>query len=319
MAHTVPPLRPRIHGYRHAVRMPESTACRDEAVRVAGRDDRGGGQVVVGDDPRGETGGLEERGGARGLLAAGLDGDRATRREPALRLRRDAPVEVESVGTAVQRHGRLVQTRLRRHQRDGVRRNVRRVHRDDRDPAAQRRGQGVEQVALEDTIRREVGPSGAHGRRIDVGRVDDGTGDARGDHRADRSRAAAQVEHDGTGSRQIRRQSGEQLGAPPRHEDPGVDVHALAAELREAEQRFERLAVDPAGHQRLELLRRRGGLHQQGGLLFCEDAAGRAQTAHDRLGLACFAHGLMVEARRPEAGTVACTQPWRARNARNGG
>ena len=152
---------------------------------------------------------------------------------------------------------------------------------------AQGRWQRVEQVALDDHApgRRDVHPRAAYGGRVDVRGVQPHR-PSYGQGGPERTRAAAQVHHQGRPGTAVQQAFGlvdEQPGAVPRHEDAGLDDHPDPAELRPPDDVLQRLAGDPAGGHRRELLGGPGGVEQQRGLLLGEHAAGRAEPQHQLL------------------------------------
>ena len=160
-----------------------------------------------------------ERG--RRLALAGLEQQRAARGEPLRGGRDHPPGDVQTVRSAVERHPRLVQPGLRRHQRDRVAGHVRHVGEQQVDPPPHRRGQRVEQIAL-------VGPA-THLRDVPAGARDGGGVDVRGvqlDARhgrghgdAQRPRPAAEVDDDGARAGQGDRLLHQDLGPAARDED----------------------------------------------------------------------------------------------------
>ncbi|MDT4900075.1 MAG: hypothetical protein QOJ78_1005, partial [Pseudonocardiales bacterium] len=69
----------------------------------------------------------------------------------------------------------------------------------------------------------------------------------------------------------------QELGAAAGDEYPGVDLDAKAAELGPAQEVLERLACNPAIHERAELVRRARRSDEQLRLVLGEYAAGRSQ------------------------------------------
>ena len=116
---------------------------------------------------------------------------------------------------------------------------------------------------------------------IDVGRVDLEPFLGRKQRGADGPGAAAQLEDDvarrGVRNRLLRKE----FGTPARNEDPFGHRDPQSAELRPADNDFERDTADPPGHHRLE--RRRVGRlsSEQPGLVLGEDAPGCSKSADE--------------------------------------
>ena len=72
--------------------------------------------------------------------------------------------------------------------------------------------------------------------------------------------------------------------ALPGHEHAGIDGDPQAAELRPAEQRLQRRAVDPRGGEGVELGGRQAAAPQQPRLVLGEHAARRAQAGDEWIG-----------------------------------
>ena len=130
--------------------------------------------------------------------------------------------------------------RLGREEADLLRRHVGHVRGQDRDPAAQPGGQRGVQVTLVDAAAGEVLPGAADRGRVDVGRVHLGPLHGRGQRRADRARATAQVDDHGARPGQRHGLPDEELGTPPRHEHPGRHGDPQAAEFGPAEDLLQR-------------------------------------------------------------------------------
>ena len=167
--------------------------------------------------------------------------------------------------------------RLGRHQVDGVGRDVRRVADEHVDPPPQRGRQGVVQVALEDSLRRQVAAGAGDRGRVELGGVHLGARHQRRDRGPDGAGAAAQVEDHGRGPGQGRGRTGEELGPAPRHEHARSDRDPQPAEARPADHHLQRQAGGPVRDHPLELVGRAGGLGQQGRLVLGEHAPGGAQ------------------------------------------
>jgi hypothetical protein len=107
-------------------------------------------------------------------------------------------------------------------------------------------------------------------------------GEPRTQDGGDRTRAAAEVDDD---RRPRRSQRGgllhQELGPAAWDEHAGGHRDPEAAELRPAEHLLERLAGDPASHQRLQPVRRRRLGHEEPGLVLGEDASRGAEPADD--------------------------------------
>ena len=137
------------HGRTPTTAVPSSSSDRSTRAYQPGRGDRSGGQ--------------------RGLPLAGLDQQAAARGEPAGRRGGHAPLDVEPVRAAVERHPRFVVTGLGRHQRDRVGRHVGRVGDHDGDPSPQRHaGSGCVEVALVHPPGAEVAAGARHRGGFDV-------------------------------------------------------------------------------------------------------------------------------------------------------
>ena len=116
-------------------------------------------------------------------------------------VRGDAPLHVETVGTAVESRERFVVAGFWRQHPDHTRRHVRRIAQNDIEGAAERFGERFEEVAREDAVGTEaqVVARARGGDRVEVARPHlDRTAspvDASVHRCAERARAAAQVEH----------------------------------------------------------------------------------------------------------------------------
>ena len=116
---------------------------------------------------------------------------------------------------------------LRRQEADLVGGDVRHVGGQDVYAAAQGLGQGGEQVALVDVAAegRDIAAGAAHGGRVDVGGVQFGPAEGRGQRGADRAGTAAQVHDDGRRGARGHSQLDEELGTAAGDEDTGL--HAM--------------------------------------------------------------------------------------------
>ncbi len=173
--------------------------------------------------------------------------------------------------------------RLRRHEDDLLRRHVRGVDHQHVHPAAQRGRERRVQVALPHpaAVRGHVAPRVLQRRRVDVRRVQlHAARQLRGHRRAQGADPAAQVQYHRAGPGQCHRLPHQELGAPARYEGPRADLHAQPAELRPADDVFQRFAAHPAGQQLRQVVRVGGGPGQELRLLLREDAARRAQGFH---------------------------------------
>ena len=120
-------------------------------------------------------------------------------------------------------------------------------------PSAQRGGQRLEEVALENLAADggDVAAGAPDRDRIEVGGVQLDLAEGRGERHTERPRATAQVHDDGpglSGGRLAGEGNGladQELGAAAGHEDAGVHGDPQAAELRPAEDVLERLAGGP--------------------------------------------------------------------------
>src|SRR6185312_12076726 len=110
------------------------------------------------------------------LAAAGLDQQMPLRREPVSRAGGYSPMHIEPVGAAVQRNSRLVEASFRRHQRNRLGRDIRRVGEQQINPTSQRMWKWFIKVTTEyASRRREVGQvplSASHRGLVDVGDVE---------------------------------------------------------------------------------------------------------------------------------------------------
>jgi hypothetical protein len=134
---------------------------------------------------------------------------------------------------------------------------------------------------LVDAAAGEVLPGAADRGRVDVGRVHLGPLHGRGQRRADRARAAAQVDDHGARPGQRHGLPDEELGTPPRHEHPGRDGDPQAAEFGPAEDLLQRQPGRALADHGVEFGRRPGGGHQQPGLILGEHAARGAEPGDD--------------------------------------
>lgn|GEM_PF-6769773 len=204
-------------------------------------------------------------------------------------------MQVEPVGPAVERRGRLVVAGLTRHLGDGRRRDVRRVRDEQVDLPPQAGGQRPVQVAgvyLPDTG--QVASGAPHGCGVEVGGVQlevlaSRRAELRRERRAHGARAAAQVDRHEVAREScghVERGLDQQPGASAGHEDARLHLDAQAPELRPAQHLLERLA----GHAPRDERRQpagvhggwwSGGLDEQPRLVLGEHAAGRPQRGHD--------------------------------------
>jgi hypothetical protein len=174
-----------------------------------------------------------------------------------------------------------VRPRLGREESDLRRRHVGHVRGQDRDPAAQPGGQRLEQVTLVDAVAGEVLPGAADRGRVDIGGMHLGSCHGGGQGRADRARAAAEVDDHGTRPGQSHGLPDEELGTPPRHEHTRRDSDPQAAELGPAENLLQRQAGGALADHDVEFGQCPGGSDEQPRLVLGEHAAGRAQPSDD--------------------------------------
>ena len=137
------------------------------------------------------------------------------------------------------------------------------------------------QVTLVDAVGWEVLPGAAHRSRVDVGRVHLGPLHRGGQGRADRTRAAAQIDDHVTTAGQGHGLPDEELGTPPRHEDAGSDGDPQSAELGPAEDLFQRQARNALADHGVKFGRSPGGRDEQPGLVLGENAARGAKPGDD--------------------------------------
>ena len=102
-----------------------------------------------------------------------------------------------------------------------------------------------------------------------------------GQGRADRARAAAQVDDHGTRPGQGPSLLDEELGTPPRHEYTRRHGDSQAAELGPAENLLQRQAGGSLADHGVEFGRCSGGRDEQPRLVLGEHAPGRAQPRDD--------------------------------------
>jgi hypothetical protein len=145
------------------------------------------------------------------------------------------------------------------------------------DLAAQRRGQGGEQVALEDVTAQVVQGTG-HGDRVTVGGEEADGGGFLPYGETERAGATAEVD-DGPAPRAELCERGvdEELAADPGHEDAGAQAHPDTTEVGVTDDLFQGLALHSAIDQLLKVRRVGGGGAQHGGFVLGEDAAGAAE------------------------------------------
>lgn len=105
-------------------------------------------QVVGTGRPHLEAGGGKDPGCPPGLNLAGFNEQPTTVFQPGGRFGRYLPVEIQPVGTTVQRNPGFVIARFRGHGAKGVRGNVRRINRQHPDPAPECGRKGIKKVAL---------------------------------------------------------------------------------------------------------------------------------------------------------------------------
>ena len=145
---------------------------------------------IRGPQPRRGTG----SGRALRLARTGLDQQGAARSQPGRGTRGNPTMYVDAVAASVESDVVLVQPGLGRHQPDLVGGDVRRVHREQVDPAAEARRQCVVQVALVDLPHRDVASCAGDRVRIQVRGVQLHL-EPPGDRHADRAGPATEVDH----------------------------------------------------------------------------------------------------------------------------
>ena len=238
-------------------------------------DDDGGVQVLRTGHPRGQPAGGERRLGQRRLALGGLDQQVSAGRQPFRGPGGDPAQHEEPVRAAVQGRPRFVRPGLGREEPDLPGGDVGHVSGQYGDPAPQPGGQRLIQVSPVDVTpwARQVLPGAANRGRVDVGRVYLGPVHGGGQGRADRARAAAQVDDHVPRPGQRRGLPDEELGTPPRHEHAGRHGDPQAAELGPAEDVLQRQASDAPVHHGVEFVRRPRRGRQQPGFIFGEDTA----------------------------------------------
>lgn len=129
-----------------------------------------------------------------------------------------------------------------------------------------------------------VAAGAVHRGRVDVGGVQLDRAQRGGERGADRTGAAAQV-HDDRGVRHLGEGLfDEELGATAGHEDAGAHGDPQSAELRPADDEFERVAGDPAVHHAGQFVGGAGGGEDQPCLVLGEDTARGAECGDDGVG-----------------------------------
>src|SRR5690606_641757 len=217
-------------------------------------------------------------------------GEPTARREPLTRAAGDPGDDRRAVAPTVERDHRLVVAGLRTEQPELVGGDVRRARDEHGDTTAETPGEGGEQVALVDggAPPAEVASRAGHGPGVDVGGVEVHLPELGGQRAADRADAAAQVDDGdaaagpGVAADQGGRLLDEQAAARAGDENARLDGEPQSPERRPPDDVLERLAELPARHHGLELLGRRGRLHEDRGLVLREDAPGRRQPLGDR-------------------------------------
>jgi hypothetical protein len=204
------------------------------------------------------------------------------------------PLDVKPVRATVKRNPRFVYAGLRGQQPDRLGGYVGCVGDQDVDAAPQRSGQRLVEVAFVDltTGSGEVAAGAPHRSRVDVDGVQLDPVQGRDQRCAHRARAAAQVNDDSSwpgeglaGAGSLAGQGGglvdEELGAAAGYEDSGVHGYPQAAELRPAEDVFERQASGSPVHHGGEVDPRPCRGDEQLRLILGEDTAGGPKPGDD--------------------------------------
>ena len=251
--------------------------------RRARRDDGGGASLVVGHQAGGQSCDGDDLERGRRLAVAGLEQDRAPRSQPVGSGRDHPPRDVETVGAAVERHPRLVQPGLRRHERDRCAGHVRHVGQQHVHPAPECVRQRLEEVALVHVTADagDVAPRARDGGRVDVGGVQVDAGHRGRDGDAQRSGPAAEVDDDGARPGERDRLLDQRLGPATRDEHTRGDRDPQPVELRPPEHVLERFTGHPPRHQSVESDRRPGLRQEQPCLVLGEHAPRGAQSPDD--------------------------------------
>ena len=146
----------------------------------------------------------------------------------------------------------------------------------------------------------------AHGCGVDVGAVEFDGSAARGKRRPDGTGPAAQIDDDRCGAasparllapcvQEHSRLPDEEFRPSPRHEDSGSDGNAESAEFRPAQNVFKGQAGNPPAGHGLELLGRPGGVDQQAGFVFGENAPRRPKPGSEGLVRGILVRGMLAE------------------------
>ncbi len=190
-------------------------------------------------------------------------------------------MDVQSVGSAVQCVSRLAAARLPRHRPDRPRRHVGCIGDEHVDATAQRARQGVEQIAVEHPVGRQVQAGTRGGDGIDVGRVDLTVLDGGGERGTDGTAPATHVDDHGTGPREFDRAVHQILGAATGDEHPFSHRDAPAVEEDLSQYVFEGFAADPPRDEPLQIRGCGSGFDEQLRLLLGEHAPGCSQCGDD--------------------------------------
>ena len=219
----------------------------------------------------------------RFLPFADLNQQAAAGGQPQRSLRGHPAQDVQAVAAAVQRHPWLVQPGLGRQQPDLPGGHVRHVGDQDVHAAVQRGGQRLEEVAGVDVgaDRGEVAAGAGHRGGVDVGGVQLGGVQGGGERGAHRAGTAAQVDDHRARRGEPNSLADQELGAAAGHEDAGIHGYPQAAEVRPADDLFQRQAGCPPVHHGGELRRRGGRGDEQLRLVLGEHAPGGPQPGDD--------------------------------------
>ncbi|GAA1649344.1 hypothetical protein GCM10009744_46010 [Kribbella alba] len=107
---------------------------------------------------------------------------------------------------------------------------------------------------------------------------------SRRDSNPQRARTTAKIQYYGARPAERDRLGHQELRTPPGHENARINLDAQAAELRPAENVFERKSIDPLIDQLGEFGVVAGSGDEQGCFVLGEDAAGGAEGGDDDSG-----------------------------------
>jgi hypothetical protein len=190
----------------------------------------------------------------------------------------DTTMDRQSIVSAVKGTNPLVLSKVHWQVVDLTGRHIRGVGEDEAYRASEVRRDGVKQLALENLcpVTREIGKRAADCRRIKVCGIQTGHGGSPSKCCAQRSGAAAQVEHDTGLARSGVRECSvhHELASVSRDEHPSLDDVPLAHELGPAKYVLERFPVDTALNHSLV----GACLNEQRCLILCKHTPGGAQT-----------------------------------------